>query len=360
VSVSQLAIRISGVILGLMLLATLLAAPSLTTIDDMLYKADGSLFDGVLMINWKSFEGPDIVNVPTNSVTVRVVDGHLFTKLVPTTTAQQAAYYSVRYVASGNVQFTELWSVPSSDTSLRVRDVRIEWPPTTTAIVSPETDISITDIDGLADALDARPEKGSSFSSSRAAIIGPTGQIEAAAGGTDYCIRVDGSAGPCGSDATAGFQDGEAPVGTIDGTNRTFALSLVPVPAPSLLLFRNGMLQKQGVDYTLTGNIIDFASSTTPQSGDAITAFYRTIAELTSAYGFADATTPSGLINGVNATFTLAATPNPASSLRLYRNGLLQSEGVDYSLSGAIVTFVSGAIPSEGDILQASFRTGGD
>jgi len=37
----------------------------------------------------------------------------------------------------------------------------------------------------------------------------------------------------------------------VDGTNATFALSYAPTPSASLLLFRNGLLQKAGVDYTL-------------------------------------------------------------------------------------------------------------
>ena len=42
-------------------------APPLTTIQDTLYKADGTPFEGVLTVNWKSFEGPDASNVPTNT-----------------------------------------------------------------------------------------------------------------------------------------------------------------------------------------------------------------------------------------------------------------------------------------------------
>jgi len=36
----------------------------------------------------------------------------------------------------------------------------------------------------------------------------------------------------------------------------------------------------------------------------------------------ADEETPSGLIDGTNALFTLAHPPSPASSVKLYRNGL--------------------------------------
>ena len=71
---------------------------------------------------------------------------------------------------------------------------------------------------------------------------------------------------------------------------------------------------------------------------------------------FSDAESPNGIANGTNPTFTLAFIPNPAASLVLVRNGLLQRAGTDYTLSGATITFVSGAIPETGAILTAWYR----
>jgi hypothetical protein len=53
---------------------------------------------------------------------------------------------------------------------------------------------------------------------------------------------------------------------------------------------------------------------------------------------FVDAETPGGTLDGVNATFTLAGTPNPPASLTLWRNGLTQKPGLDFSLSGSTIT----------------------
>jgi len=68
--------------------------------------------------------------------------------------------------------------------------------------------------------------------------------------------------------------------------------------------------------------------------------------------------TPSGTIDGVNATFTLVNTVAPANSLMLYKNGLLQAAGVsnDFTLSGSTITFNAGAIPKSGDTLIATYR----
>jgi hypothetical protein len=49
--------------------------------------------------------------------------------------------------------------------------------------------------------------------------------------------------------------------------------------------------------------------------------------------------TPSGTVNGVNTIFTLQNIPNPASTLQLYWNGVLQTQGIDYTLSGLTITF---------------------
>lgn len=72
---------------------------------------------------------------------------------------------------------------------------------------------------------------------------------------------------------------------------------------------------------------------------------------------FADAETPTGTINGVNDTFTLANTPSPAGSLVLFKNGQeMIAGGADYTLATATITFTAGAIPITGDVLIAFYR----
>jgi hypothetical protein len=352
--------------LGTLLAGTCLAVPPLTTVQDKLYKADGSLFEGILMINWKSFEGPDTSNIPANSLSTQVVRGNLLVRLVPTTTSATPAYYSVRYFSEGSILFSEVWSVPPNAQPLRVRDVRIAWPPPTSSSQPPSSeppptleDIQIEDVEGLRQELDIRPTKGLSYLPSRVAIIGPTGELEAAAGELTDCVRVDGSTGPCGSSTAMAFVDGDEPQGLLDGQNRLFLLAGTPEPEASLLLYRNGVLQKQGLDYTLVGNAVEFVSGATPQLGDVLLASYRVDGALAIALGMVDAETPSGTIDGVNRTFTLAGTPNPENSLLVYRNGLLQKEATDYTRSENSITFALASVPFPGDILTASYRMGG-
>src|SRR5690348_6550749 len=107
------------------LAAAATAGPPLTTIQDVLYKADGTRFNGVLTISWNSFQAPDSSAIVTQNTQVKVVNGNLHVQLVPTSSASPARYYSVTYNSDGLVQFKETWAVPASAQPLRLRDVRV-------------------------------------------------------------------------------------------------------------------------------------------------------------------------------------------------------------------------------------------
>jgi hypothetical protein len=155
---------------------------------------------------------------------------------------------------------------------------------------------------------------------------------------------------------TAVFVDSETPGGTVNGTNTSFTLANSPSPATSFALYRNGLLQSPGVDYTLAGMTLTFLSASTPQTGDLLQASYR-LPGSASASNFVDAATPTGTINGTNLVFTLAYTPNPVASVKLYKNGLLLSQSGDYTVSGTTITFASTATtPQTGDTLVVSYR----
>lgn len=332
------------------------ATPPLATISDTLYNADGSLFNGVLVISWPAFEASDTSNIAAGTENVTITAGNLYVQLVPTTSADTAAIYTVQYTSFGATQFTQAWAVPPPSTlPFRVRDVAL--PAGTVSGSAPQsvTLISIADVTGLQNALNVRPVEGTSFGISSAAVIDATGAIDAASGNSSDCLHVDGTSGPCSS-LSITFIDGETPQGTINGSNASFILANVPNPSTSLALFRNGLLQSQGVDYTLSANSITFLSASIPQTSDILLASYRLSVSIPGV-GFVDQQTPSGTVNGVNTTFTLSQTPSPTASLYVYRNGVLQTPGVDYTLSGDVITFMSGFIPQTNDVLLCSYRT---
>jgi len=250
---------------------------ALTTISDVLFKADGTRFNGLVQITWLSFDSASGGSIAQQSTTVRIIDGNLFVQLTPTSNATPLAQYLALYESDGKIQFQETWNVTPSSTPLRVRDVRTSqplFPITGGGGAGGLTQIQESDVLGLVADLTARPVKGPGFTNSRTAIISDTGQIEGAVGASTDCMHVDGSAGPCGG-STFNFVDGETPGGVVDGSNLTFTLANAPLPPTSLHLFRNGLLQKLNFDYTFSGLTIVFVTVATPQPGDTILAAYR-------------------------------------------------------------------------------------
>jgi len=262
------------------LAAAAVAAPPLTTIQDVLYKADGTRFNGTLTISWNSFQASDNSAIVTQTSTVKVVEGNLRVQLVPTSTVTPPVYYTVTYNSDGRIQFQENWAVPSSATPLRVRDVRTAAPVNAGGTGSTGGDagggpVAESDVVGLIADLGARPVKASSLAAGRVAYVDGLGLLDSVDGNASDCVHVDGSTGPCGSGATS-FVDGDSFTGIVDGANGTFALSGTPAPAGSLAVYRNGILQKAGQDFSLSGNTVTFVAASVPQPGDTLLASYRT------------------------------------------------------------------------------------
>jgi hypothetical protein len=331
------------------------ATPPLATISDTLFNADGTLFNGVVVISWPTFEASDTSNIAANTQNVQIVSGILFVQLVPTTNADTAAVYTVQYTSLGVTQFSQTWAVPPpSILPFRVRDVALAPGTVSGSAPAAATIITIADVTGLQSALNVRAPMGTSFGISRSAVIDATGAIDAATGNLSDCLHVDSTSGPCSSTSIT-FVDGEVPAGTANGTNAAFTLANVPNPPTSLALYRNGLLLDPGADYTLSSNAISFLAGAVPQPTDILLASYRLSVSIPGV-GFVDQETPSGATNGVNATFTLGQSPSPTTSLAVYRNGLRLSPGIDYNLSGATITFVTGLVPQTDDTLLCYYR----
>ncbi len=266
---------LAGLILGL---TPGWADPSLTTVQDSLYKANGTPFSGFVQIEWQSFEAADSSNIATANLTVPIINGVIYVQLVPNANGSS---YAVRYVSDGKIQFQELWVVPASLTPLGLKDVRTTSVPSSggtggTGGVGQDTQIPESSVIGLLTDLAMRPQRSAAYLPSHAVSIDAAGLLQAVAGNLTDCVRVDGTSGPCGSAGTGpGFVDGESPAGLINGTNAVFTLANPPSPATSLAVYRNGLLQKQNVDYAVAGNVITFAPGSLPLSGDLLTATYR-------------------------------------------------------------------------------------
>lgn len=257
------------------------AAPPLTAIQDVLYRADGVPFTGAATITWRSFTAPDNTSIPANVLTVKIVDGVLRLRLVPTTSAPEGAYYAVRYTMDGRTQSMETWAVPPSALTLTVKEIRVAVAPWDGAAgggggTGGSGELQLGDVFGLTEALNDRAQKGTNFTNGRVVMINSIGRLSGVTGASTDCVRVDGTTGACGGGGVSGMVDQEAPVGVMNGVNSVFTLGQAPSPAGSLHLYRNGILQKAGVDFTLSGNGVTFLSVSIPQSGDSLAASYRT------------------------------------------------------------------------------------
>lgn len=255
------------------------ATPALTTVQDVLYKADGTRFNGVAYIEWNSFQASDATAVATSSVVVPIVDGVVRVRLVPTSNASAGAHYYVRYHSDGKVQFTETWNVIPATSPVTIAAVRVA-----AGAISggggTGSNLTVPDITGLAEELANRPVKGFAYATDRILKSGATGALEAVQGNLTDCIRVDGSSGPCGTGGSGGssgpgFVDLEVPSGAVNGSNTVFTITQAPSPAGSLQLYRNGILLKPGIDFTLSSTTITFGSLSVPQTGDLLQASYR-------------------------------------------------------------------------------------
>jgi hypothetical protein len=153
-----------------------------------------------------------------------------------------------------------------------------------------------------------------------------------------------------GGGGTMTFVDAETPSGTINGSNATFTLGNSPNPAGSLRVAINGVVQSAG-DFSVAAQTLTLTSP--PPAGTVLRAWYRYGGSGTTAT-FVDDETPSGTINGTNATFTLANGPNPAASLQVNLNGQVQTLTADYTLTGSTITMLR--IPQTGASLKASYR----
>lgn len=257
---------------------SIVSAQTLTTIQDTLFSADGTRFNGSLTISWSTFDASGLGTVVQQSKTVPVTNGNLYVQLAPNVAANPPAnLYTVLYQSDGYQQYTETWTVPAIATPLVVSQVRVGSSVGNSinggVSASSSTIVTEASVTGLVNDLAQRPVKGASYAPGAVAVIDQNGQLEAAAGTPGSCVMVDGTTGPCGW-PVPGFVDAEIPGGAVNGTNQVFTLQNSP-SGSSLMLFRNGMYMLAGFDYTLIGSTIQFAAASVPQPGDILVASYR-------------------------------------------------------------------------------------
>lgn len=342
---------------SVLICATLLVlcagAQTTTQIVDTVLNTDGTPFNGTVVITWTG--GTTGSSPAPYSTSAKIYGGALSVNLVPSVASASSAFYVATFNSrDGLTSWVETWQVGPSTSPLTLAQVRTTLP--TSGSSSGTSAVSIGQVTGLSSYLNALSTSLNTVTSSFSGFNTTLAGLGASVSNLNATVNnIANNATPGGASGTPGFIDSEVPFGTIDGNNTAFALSNAPNPSSSLTLFINGVLQTSGTDYSLASNRITFATGSKPHTGDVLQASYRLGAS--SDITFVDGAAPSGTANGTNLSFTLPSTPNPAPSLKLYKNGVLMMPNLDYTLSGAVITFSSvAATPGTGDSLQSYYR----
>ena len=349
---------------------------SVTAVRDVVYTPDGQAFTGFVQIAPEEHFGA--THLPT--ITVPVEDGLLSLRLAATVPDKPP--YVVTYRGSNGSTWTEIWLVPSK-THASLNDVRF---PQINASESKDITlpIPINDVAGLSAAL-------SNLNSSLGSLAANVNSLTSAVQNSTATMTIRG----------------ETPAGALDGSNVTFTLANTPSPSSSLALYKNGNRQTLGTDFLLSGKVIQFVAAAAPKTGDTVSADYlasgigtkgtprlnvraitlpipisgvsglpaalsqinnsltsisSTVSSLTTQVQSLNSSvviygqTPLGAIDGANTLFTLASVPS-GNTIALFKNGLREAAGVDYSLSGSTITFYNSALPQPGDVLVADYET---
>jgi hypothetical protein len=316
-----------------------LAQTNLTQIRDTINNPDGTPFNGTLVITWVGLSSPTSGSVSPLSTSAHIYNGALSVLLVPTTTAAAGSYYQVVYNSgNGIVTWTETWSVPPSTTALTVSSVRTSSTSGsgtstgtggggTTTTQYATLPIAISQVTGLSADLNT--------------LNNSLTTLQTTVSGLDLS----------GLSSLTNTVNGLSTSVSANTTNITALTTSVN----SLTTSSASNSSNLAALSTTVGNL----STSVASLNTAVTALQASGVVKTLNMTFIDGEVPGGVTNGSNVAFTLSQGPTPAGSLELYRNGLVQTSAVDYTISGTAITFLSGNIPAAGDVLQAYYRAAG-
>lgn len=135
-----------------------------------------------------------------------------------------------------------------------------------------------------------------------------------------------------------------------NGTQSSYTISHSPYSPTTTFISINGVLQRVGTDYTITGTQLNFTFNVPPYSN--IIGFYTYDSKISTENNLIwtqEMVTTSA--TGSDSTYTLAHTPNsPSSKLLVYVNGILARLGTDVTCNGNILTFPS-VVPATQNIM---------
>jgi hypothetical protein len=258
-------------------LAFAIAASAGTRIHDTVLYANGTRADGYIRIDWPAFTTGSGAAVAGGTMTVKLTAGALDIELQPTDAATPSGtVYTVRMYLRNSPAAVEYWSVPSSLTPVGLRGVRMAPQSAIGNLQLAVANLDATSLQGRP-VTSAAPANGQTLQWNAAAnrwdLNGSALRLTSTTPSDGQMLRWNGAAQTWD---LVNLVDAASLTGTADGTNLVFLLPAAPVPASSLILFRNGLaLQAGGFDYTLSGSTVTFIAGEAPQPGDTLRAWFR-------------------------------------------------------------------------------------
>jgi hypothetical protein len=344
------------------------AQTTLSQILDTITNPDGTPFNGTVVITWNGYSGSGSGTVSRLSTSARVYNGALSVLLVPTTTASPGTYYQVVYSSSdGTVMWAETWQVPPSNTALTIAQVRQSSTKGGGGTGGggggqyATLPIAISQVTNLASSLSSINNALNTVQNN-AATLGATvsGLSTTVTNQGTSLANLNSTVGTLTSTVSTQGTTLTGLSGTVNGLTTTVTGHGTSITALTSSL---GSLTT-----TVAGNTISLTSLNSMVGGlstnvtnltnlvNGLNATVNTLSAAGTNAVFVDGEVPSGAINGVNSAFSLANPPAPASSLSLFRNGVSQTPGGDFALSGSAITFAAGSLPKTGDTLFAYYR----
>ncbi len=125
--------------------------------------------------------------------------------------------------------------------------------------------------EAIQSAIDAAASEAAASSSASSAASSASAASASASAAAASAVAAAASA--AAALIAAGTDRQEVPAGLVNDVNVTFTLANTPLFAASVKLFIDGLLQRQGTDYTLSGTTITMAAA--PETGQFIDAAYR-------------------------------------------------------------------------------------
>ncbi len=348
-------ILVTGLGLFLSLVSrTLSGQVSFTTVSGSLTESDGSPFIGTLQLGYvPSSLGASIDPQPAS---IQIDNGFLYILLLPTTDV--GSYYLATYTSSsGVVVRREEWQIPISTAPVTPSSVVVPGstgniPPTSTTAQTATLPISISEVSSLSSDLASINNSVASISNSLLPVQSTLPTLNTQLSSLQSSITsLSGQSASQSTTLSSVNTNISALSASVASMQTQFGALSTTVNSLSTASATNS------TDLATLKGTVNALITTVNGLNQLALSLQSSIVAITQPARFVDAEVPQGTTDGSNLIFSLQQSPAPASSLSLYKNGLLLKQSSDYELNGSTIKFATtGLTPQISDALSASYR----